>query len=413
MKMATMRLLDLVLGIPICVILTWTRRLTDCLRRTPCTQIKRIAVIKLSEQGSTVLALQGMNRLMARFGRENVYFVVFKQNRFILDVTEIVSPENILTLSATGLLPFLVGTIRLILHLRRLRIDAVINLEFFVRYAAAVSYLSGALVRIGQHSFDHRRRYCGNLFTHRVRHRPDLHTSQMFDILFDAVGAPAGDLPVAAAARPVSDDLPRFHPLAGDLEAAKALLGLSLGCVPTAGLILMNPNSNDVLPQRQWPAENFVVLAQRLLVELPDIHIALTGTDKEQQVTEELAHRIGSGRCCSLAGLTTMRQLLTIYTLADALVTSDSGPAHFAALTPVNIVVIFGPETPKRFCSLSRRCHTIWLAMPCSPCFSAYNNCSSSCRDNLCMTRVSVEQVFDAVRLACAHASGPSGGANP
>ena len=48
-----------------------------------------------------------------------------------------------------------------------------------------------------------------------------------------------------------------------------------------------------------------------------------------------------------------MRELLTLYTLADVLVTNDSGPAHFASLTPVHTVVLFGPETPLLFGSRS------------------------------------------------------------
>jgi ADP-heptose:LPS heptosyltransferase len=33
-----------------------------------------------------------------------------------------------------------------------------------------------------------------------------------------------------------------------------------------------------------------------------------------------------------------------IYGLAEVLVTNDGGPAHFAALTPIDVVTLFGPE---------------------------------------------------------------------
>jgi ADP-heptose:LPS heptosyltransferase len=45
-----------------------------------------------------------------------------------------------------------------------------------------------------------------------------------------------------------------------------------------------------------------------------------------------------------MTGKTTMRQLMMLYCLADALVTNDSGPAHFAALV----------RLPRWFCSVRR-----------------------------------------------------------
>jgi ADP-heptose:LPS heptosyltransferase len=98
-------------------------------------------------------------------------------------------------------------------------------------------------------------------------------------------------------------------------------------------------------------------------------------------------------RCFSLAGKTTMRQLLVLYTLADVLVSNDSGPGHFAALTDIDILTLVGPETPKVWGVLGPRAHRISINLPCSPCVSIYNNRLSSCRNNLCMQGITVEMV--------------------
>ena len=76
--------------------------------------------------------------------------------------------------------------------------------------------------------------------------------------------------------------------------------------------------------------------------------------------------------------------------------TNDSGPAHFATLTPIDVVTLFGPETPALFAARTPRNHVLWSAIACSPCVSAFNNRQSSCRDNVCMQRLTVDQVFDA-----------------
>ena len=88
--------------------------------------------------------------------------------------------------------------------------------------------------------------------------------------------------------------------------------------------------------------------------------------------------------------------MLALYTLAEVLVTNDSGPAHFATLTPIRVVTLFGPETPELFAARTPRNTALWAGIPCSPCVNAYNNRQSPCRDNQCMQALTVDQVFAA-----------------
>ena len=93
---------------------------------------------------------------------------------------------------------------------------------------------------------------------------------------------------------------------------------------------------------------------------------------------------------------------MTLYTLCDVLVTNDSGPAHFASLTPIQVVTLFGPETPALFAAHTARHVALWAGIACSPCVSALNNRQSACQNNLCMQAISVEQVFAQVCRAYA-----------
>ncbi len=120
--------------------------------------------------------------------------------------------------------------------------------------------------------------------------------------------------------------------------------------VPAAGrLVLLNPNAGDLLPLRMWSPGNYAALAERLLGAYPDIWIGFTGSGEEAGRVAEIAATVGSARCVGLAGRTTLRQLLVVFGLAEVLVTNDSGPAHFAALTPIDVISLFGPETPLLF----------------------------------------------------------------
>jgi ADP-heptose:LPS heptosyltransferase len=98
-----------------------------------------------------------------------------------------------------------------------------------------------------------------------------------------------------------------------------------------------------------------------------------------------------------LAGKTTLRQLLVLYMRSEILVTNDSGPAHFASLTPIHVVTLFGPETPSLFAARSPNVTALWAGIACSPCVNAYNNRQSPCRNNLCMQAITVDDVFEKV----------------
>ena len=124
------------------------------------------------------------------------------------------------------------------------------------------------------------------------------------------------------------------------------------------------------------------------------LSIIITGSPAEAASGEEMARAIGKDRAVSVAGLTTLRELAVLYTLADVMITNDSGPAHFACLTNIDVVVLFGPETPTLYGPLGNRSHVIWAGLACSPCVSAFNHRLSPCRDNVCMRAITVEQVY-------------------
>jgi ADP-heptose:LPS heptosyltransferase len=60
----------------------------------------------------------------------------------------------------------------------------------------------------------------------------------------------------------------------------------------------------------------------------------------------------------------------------------------------VDVITLFGPETPSLFGAPTSRSTPIWLGLACSPCVNAYNNRQSPCRNNLCMKGITVDRVF-------------------
>ena len=368
----------------------------------------------MAEQGSTVLAHEAVQRAVARVGRENVHFLVFEENRFIVDLIGLVPQANVFTVrtrSAWAMAASATGVLRCI---RRKRIGACIDMEFFARFSAALSYLTGARQRVGFHVYFGEGPYRGDLMTHRVLYNPHLHTSRTFTSLVLALDSDPSALPTFGVVPPESPPLPVFRPGAGEVAEVSAMLG-GLGVPPSARLIVLNANAGDLLPLRKWDSRNYALLAARLLKEFPDAWVGFTGSPGEAPAIAEITRSAGSSRAVCLAGRTTLRQLLVVFGLAEVLVTNDSGPAHFGALTTIDVVALFGPETPLLFCAPGPRNHSIWAGIACSPCINAFNNRQTACRDNVCMKSIPVDQVFEtgvsrdlsSVEGAAGHATAP------
>jgi ADP-heptose:LPS heptosyltransferase len=399
-KASTMRQVDRWLGVPLCLTLTALRRLFDFFddSRVPREPPRRVLFVKLVEQGSSVLACSAIRRAIEMVGRENVYFLVFEENRFVLDAMGLIPSKNIVAIRTGGLLQATVEALRAVGHLRSLGIDTAIDLEFFARSSATLIYLARARYRVGFHAFGGEGPYRGDLFTHRLRFNPYLHTAQTFRMLVEALTVEGGRLPTFELEPVLAEDLPPpFRASSSEVDQTRELLKKASSSGSFQPLILLNPNCSDLLPLRRWPIERYTDLARRLLRRYPEVHVAMTGGPSEGDAVATLVEQVGSDRCFNLAGRTTLRQLLVIYGLAEVLVTNDSGPAHFATLTPIDVVTLFGPENPRLFAARTIRNHVFWAGITCSPCVSALNGRTSPCKDNVCMQRIDVDRVFEEV----------------
>lgn len=394
-----MRRADRWIGGLACVLLTFVRRLFGWLPVGEPREPRRILFVKLAEQGSTVLAHAALNEAAGKYGRENLYFLVLEENRFILDVLDVIPAENVVAMRSGSLVRLCWEGLRAILRLRRLRLDAAIDLEFFSRSSVAAAYLSGARQRIGFHSHHGESWYRGDLLTHRLVLNPHVHTADLLLFMVRSLELPPDELPAAGIAVPDAESVPAplFCASAEEIEEVKAIVAEETGRKEPVRLVLLNANCSDLMPLRRWPDERYLVLASRLIDRFPDLWVGFTGAPSERMATGELVTGVARDRCVCLAGRTTLRQLLILYSLAEVLVTNDSGPAHFATLTPIHVVTLFGPETPALFGARSPRNHVLWARLPCSPCVNAYNHRQSFCRKNLCMTQISVDEVFDKV----------------
>ncbi|WP_417916450.1 glycosyltransferase family 9 protein [Candidatus Electronema sp. JC] len=398
MKVDTMRAVDRWIGIPLTFLLTQALRLRDFFIPPVQVRPKRILFIELSEMGSTILADPALRKAKTKLGAE-LFFVIFAGNRGSLDLLGTVPPENIFTLREDSLVTLAADTLRFLAWTRRRGIDAVVDLELFSRFTALLTGASGAAHRAGFHRFCGEGLYRGEMLTHRVAYNPHLHIAKNFIALVNSL----------LAAEP---ELPYCKQLIGDEEISLPLLRFSEAeqagmrrrvaeHYPEYGtarhqLVLINPNASEMLPQRRWPAERFIELIRRILDAAPDVLVLITGAPAERAEASAQCAAVGSLRCVNFAGAVQLAELPLLYSISTLMVTNDSGPGHFSAITPLPVFVLFGPETPKLYGSLGKAT-PIYAGLACSPCVSAANHRKTPCTDNKCLQAISVEQVFAAI----------------
>ena len=193
-----MRRIDAWAGIPLCALSTLLHKMASPFRRPPTDPVERILFVKLAEQGSTVLAYPALERAVGRVGAENVYFLVFEENRDILDAMRVIPPENVVAIQTPSLVGTAFSSIGAVRRLRKLKLGAAVDLEFFARSTAILTWLTGAKRRVGLHAFAGDGPWRGDLMTHRIQYNPHLHTSVFFDLLVRAIDEPAERFPAFA-----------------------------------------------------------------------------------------------------------------------------------------------------------------------------------------------------------------------
>src|SRR5882724_3113444 len=309
----TLQRTDRWVGAPLCALLTLLRRIFGSTGRRGACQVQRILFVKFAEQGSTVLAYPAILRAIEMVGRQNVYFVVFEGNRFILDAMEIIPDGNVITIATRSVFELATGALRAVLQVRKIGIDAVVDMEFLTRFSAILTFTTGAKSRVGFHTFFGDGPYRGDLMTHRLLYNPHLHTSQMFEAMVEALTRDPAVLPTFDFTPRVNQPLARFRPSPSEVVEINAFLERENPRIGSAPLILLNPNASDLLPLRRWPALRYVELARQLLERYPELFIGFTGAPAEAVANAQLADKVGSDRVIRLAGKTTLRHLLVLY----------------------------------------------------------------------------------------------------
>ena len=192
---------------------------------------------------------------------------------------------------------------------------------------------------------------------------------------------------------PDAPESPVFPLTEDDRRTAASRLSASSPIVIHAG------SAQTVLARaKRWPTESYRHLLEELKREFGADRIFLLEGPDEAGVAAQIAPH---ANVLKLDG--PLAQAAAILERAALYVGSDSGLAHLAAAVGTPAVTLFAPADPDRVSPFGYRDLVVQAPTPCSPCFQYPWNCTYPkhlCREPLCITKITVEQVMDAAQRA-------------
>jgi len=396
MQLSTMRRIDYYVGVVACFVLTLLVHVLAWLRRRDEAVAHRgILFIELSEMGSTILASAAIRRVQERTRDARHHFVIFAKNAPSLRLLGLFDEARIFTIRSDSLLEMAADVVRFVRFCRAAEIDTVIDLELFSRISSILSMLSGATTRVGFHNYRGEGLYRGEHLTHRVHYNPYHHMSQNFMALVEALDCDPREIPQPKRVIPVQPTPMRVGTDPEALEYVRGELARCHPLRPETRIVVVNHDAGSLLPIRSWPVERFAELVRRLLAADPDLLVVLMGIEEARASARLIAASAGDPRCVDFVGKTrTLTDVIQLFHLSALLVTNDSGPAHFATLTPIKSITLFGPETPVLYGTLGEGAVDLCAQLACSPCLSALNHRNSPCTDNQCLKAIGVDEVL-------------------
>lgn len=184
-----------------------------------------------------------------------------------------------------------------------------------------------------------------------------------------------------------SESVPRLVLSNEEIDEAKELL-YQRGYKQGSPLFGINPGA-AYGSAKCWPKERFRSLALELLHAAPNAFLVFFGDSSTSSLVKEIVRDLPS-QVMDLAGVTSLRELVSIIQDCDVLITNDSGPMHIGAALQIPLVALFGSTDEELTGPYGQEDAVIRKKVSCSPCFKRV--CPIDFR---CMREISVKEVAE------------------
>ncbi len=148
-------------------------------------------------------------------------------------------------------------------------------------------------------------------------------------------------------------------------------------------------------PSKCWPSVRFAQTADRLITDYNATVVISVGPDTpEKQIAEEICTS-SKHQLINLAETPiSLGELKALFSIADLVISNDTGPRHIAIAFKRKLITLFGPNNPARTKTDYKNEIQIIGNVPCSPCDKPI--CKKS--EHPCMQAITVEMVCKAAK---------------
>lgn len=175
-----------------------------------------------------------------------------------------------------------------------------------------------------------------------------------------------------------------------DSETALELIGTLGGGVSKPWFCLCPGSANS--EAKRWPGDYFARLADILNKRL-DAQIIFCGAPSEVALIDNIMSLQKHSGSINLAGRTDMIGMMRVMSLAQIVVSNDTGSAHLAAAASAKVLTLFGPTSPGATAPLGTSSYTMQGTAPCAPC--THFKCPKS--EHPCMRGLTPTMVFNRI----------------
>jgi lipopolysaccharide heptosyltransferase I len=327
---------------------------------------RRILIVKPSSLGDIVHSLPFLNSLHSCFPDATIDWVIARGLEGILEGHPMINRLVVINKDDWRRISRTVETMKELVDLGRVlkdgRYDLVIDLQGLLR-SGLMTKATRAPMRVG---FSEAREGSRFFYTQTVRGGREVHAVDRYLKIAVALGCSATDV---------------IFPLPEPARVPKQIRDIRS---ELTDYIVIVPGAR--WETKIWPVERFGELAK--LIPLRSIVI---GSGADRRRAEEIVIRSG-GRALSLAGKTTLPELVELMRTSRCVVTNDSGPMHIAAALDIPVVAIFGPTSPVKTGPYGKRHIILKSTRPCAPCYK------KRCDNVRCMQDITVDMVIEKTR---------------
>ena len=220
-----------------------------------------------------------------------------------------------------------------------------------------------------------------------------LYPSKLADGRFEAVSML--DYYLAIAAWLGADIADRSLELAVEPESETKLNVKLPEIADTKGPVVVLVPGGAFGPSKCWPSARFAQTADRLICDYnATIIISVSPEPAEKKIAAEICD-LSKHKLINLADSPLgLGELKSLYSVADLVISNDTGPRHIAIALRRKVVTLFGPNDPAWTVAGYENEIQIVGDVPCAPC--AKSVCEKP--EHLCMEAITVEMVCQAAK---------------